>query len=316
MATVRARENDGAIEALTEMAARTSGVFTFEAALAAGMTTHTLRHAVDRGWIRRLTRGVYRIAGAPETLELQQHIGLAVLGPEAVLSHRAAARIHGFDLTPPDLVEFTVARQQRRRLAIPLTVHTTNTLPRLDVIRVGGWPVTTATRTVIDLARLRLSPRRIAAAIDSAVRNQQSSPITLERRLGEIRSSGRWGVRLIDRLLPDSGGHSPLERRFLELVRESGLPRPRTQVVYRDGKRTFARVDFLFEEAGVVVEVSGWRGHASDDERAKDARRRNELQALGLVVIEFTRADVDERPGYVVGTLRRLLVDPPTVLVG
>ena len=82
---------------------------------------------------------------------------------------------------------------------------------------------------------------------------------------------------------------------------------PTCQVVYRRDGKTLARVDFDFGPKPVVVEVSGRRGHASDAERAKDARRRNELQALGLVVLEFTADDVRLRPAYVVETLRRHL---------
>jgi len=48
----------------------------------------------------------------------------------------------------------------------------------------------------------------------------------------------------------------------------------------------------------------GRRGHVSDRERAKDARRRNELQALGLIVLEFTTHQVETQPGYVLATLR------------
>jgi len=112
---------------------------------------------------------------------------------------------------------------------------------------------------------------------------------------------------MIDRLLPDTGGHSWLERRFLALVRQAGLPRPHTQVVHRQGDRTVARVDFLWEAEDVVVEVSGRRGHASDAERAKDAQRRNELQDLGRLVYEFTHGDVVERPAYVAETVRAAL---------
>ena len=51
----------------------------------------------------------------------------------------------------------------------------------------------------------------------------------------------------------------------------------------------------------------GGRGHASDAERANDARRRNELQDAGRRVFEFTTADVFERPAYVVTTMRSRL---------
>ena len=99
-----------------------------------------------------------------------------------------------------------------------------------------------------------------------------------------------------------------LERRFLRLIREAGLPRPRCQVVFRDGTRTVARVDFLFAETRVVVEVSGRVGHASDADRRDDARRRNELTLRhGCPVVEFTTADVIEDPGYVIATVRQAL---------
>ena len=35
-----------------------------------------------------------------------------------------------------------------------------------------------------------------------------TSPLVLERRLAALRSSGQWGVRLLDRLLVDTGGHT------------------------------------------------------------------------------------------------------------
>ena len=65
-----------------------------------------------------------------------------------------------------------------------------------------------------------------------------------------------------------------------------------------------ARVDFLFEEQNLVVEVSGGRGHSTASDRAKDARRRNTLQQMGRTVLEFTYEDVMEREAYVVETLK------------
>ncbi|CAN5536530.1 hypothetical protein BH24ACT5_BH24ACT5_28690 [soil metagenome] len=144
---------------------------------------------------------------------------------------------------------------------------------------VAGWPCTSATRTVIDLARARVGQRRLEAAIDSAVRSGRSAPLVLEQRLTELRGPGQWGARRLDDLLVDSGGHTMLERRFLELCRHHGLPRPMTQGVHRRDGRTYARVDFYFADAGVVVEVSGRQGPSSPSERARDAQRRNELQA-------------------------------------
>ena len=95
-----------------------------------------------------------------------------------------------------------------------------------------------------------------------------------------------------------------LEREFLRLMREAGLPRPRPQVVFRDGKRTMARVDFLTPSGTIVVELSGRIGHSSPAERARDAQRRNELQDLGLRVYEFTWEQVTRRSRWVQEQMR------------
>ncbi len=130
-----------------------------------------------------------------------------------------------------------------------------------------------------------------------------TAPLVLDQRLSELRGPGRWGARMLDRLLVDSGGHTMLERRFLTLVRQAGLPRPRTQVIHRCDGRTVARVDCLFEPYDVVVEVTGQEGHSAPSHRRNDAQRRNELTDIGRTVYEYTWEDVTERPAYVRNTL-------------
>jgi very-short-patch-repair endonuclease len=107
--------------------------------------------------------------------------------------------------------------------------------------------------------------------------------------------------------LPDSGGETMLERRYLRLTRRHGLLRPTTQRVIRSGRRHVARVEFVYEDHRLVVEVTGRKGHVSDAERARDAQRRNELQDLGYRACEYTSTDIRDRPGYVVETLRQRL---------
>ncbi len=209
---------------------------------------------------------MWRVAGAPVTWHQRLLAGLLSLGCDACVSHESAAQLHGFDRTPADRVEFTVARP-RRQVRLEETVHTTKYWPRTDRVTIGRFRATSATRTIIDLARARAPESRLQAAIESAVRTGASAPLVVERRLSELRGPGRWGCRLLDRVLLDAGGHTMLERRFLELMRASGLPRPLTQVVFRSDQRTVARVDFLYRELAIVIEVSGRRGHSSPSEQ-------------------------------------------------
>jgi very-short-patch-repair endonuclease len=278
--------------ALAALAAQQHGIVSMQQVLQAGLTDAQVRRLVAGGWVERAAPRVLAVAGAPQTWSQRLWAGVLSLGPSAVVSHRAAAALHGFDRAHRASVEFSLPRTSRGRSS-PFVVHTTRVLPPLDRVRIDGLPVTSATRTVLDLARARVPERELAAAIDSAVRLGSSAPSVLAARLAELRGPGRWGCRRVDELLVDAGGHSPLERAFLRLVREAGLPRPATQRVHRLGTRTVARVDFLFEPYDLVAEVSGRRGHASDDERARDAQRRNELQAMGRTVYEYTRTQVE-----------------------
>lgn len=293
---------------VTEACASQDGVVARPQLIELGATGHQISYWLRTARLQRAAPRVYAVGGMPPTWRSQLRAGLLSLGPDAVVSHDAAAQLHGFDRSPPGRVEFTVPRPARPGDSA-LSVHTTQVLPPIDRCVVDGLAATSATRTVMDLARARVSQRRLEAAIDSAVRSGASAPVVLEQRLAALRGRGRWGCRRVEALLPDTGAHTMLERRFLELTRSAGLPRPRTQVVFRDGDRTMARVDFYYEEFGIVVEVSGRLGHSTPAERAADARRRNELQDHGLRVYEYTWEDVTRRRAYVVSSLRAALRD-------
>jgi very-short-patch-repair endonuclease len=295
-----------ALTAITHQASAQHGAISVRQLRAAGLTADERRRAVAAGWLVPAESTVMLLAGSPDTWYRRLWTGLLALDGRAWVSHEAAARLHGLDRARPDVVEFTVPRSSRK-LRCSATVHTTSHVGPLDVVTVDGMRCSSATRTIIDLARGRLPTARLEAAIDSAVRLGLSAPMVLERRLGELRGPGRWGARALDRLLVDTGGHTVLERRFLALMREAGLPRPKTQAVQRRDSRHVARVDFLFEAFRIVVEVTGRLGHSTSSERNKDAQRRNELIDLGFRVYEYTWTHVTERRTWVMSTMRQRL---------
>jgi very-short-patch-repair endonuclease len=266
-----------------------------------------LRHLARRGVIVHAAKGVYRVRGSPVSWEQRLTAAAWALGREAVVSYVSAARWHGLEGFADDRLEFTLPRAVSRRATPGAIVHATEHMPRADVRRVRGLPVTAPARTILDLARAGESLTRLERAIDSAI---ELRLVTLDRlvdRVTSIVGPGRWGLAVLDEALLDAGGHTVLERAFLRLVRLAGLPRPRTQVVHRETGRHVARVDFQFPGRDLVVEVSGGRGHSSPAERAKDAVRRNDLQRLGRRVIEFTYEQVVRCPDEVIATLRAFL---------
>ena len=138
------------------------------------------------------------------------------------MSYEAAATLHGLDRSTPDAVEFTVDRN-RRNYDLPFTVHTT-TMTEADRLRRGR-------RIPGDVGHAddhRPRPRPSPPAPDRGGHRQRGAARLCRRRrcspkrLETLRGSGRWGCRLIEDLIVDSGGHTMLERRFLQLVREAG----------------------------------------------------------------------------------------------
>lgn len=244
---------------------------------------------VDNGLLERCGHGVLRVVGSPATWMQALTAGAWSLGTGAVVSHLAAAQLLQLDGFDDERLEYIVPRAKRNRRVAGAHVHSVvEPIQRRDVLTIQGLPTTGATRTIVDLARIDTAIKRLERAVDSALSLRISTLPKLIDRVEAIDRPASRGVARLTTVLVSSGGHSFLERRFLELIRHAGLPLPETQVVHRMDGRHLARVDFLFASHNLVVEVSGGRGHSSAADRARDAERRNGLQQLGRMVLEFT----------------------------
>jgi len=125
-----------------------------------------LRTHRRRGWLLPAAPRVLAVGGAPPSWHRDLMTGLLSLGDDAWVSHEAAAALHELDRAVVGAVEFTVLRD-RRGVEVPFRVHTTGVLPEVDRTVVGAFRCVAATRTIIDLARTRISRFRLEAAIDS-----------------------------------------------------------------------------------------------------------------------------------------------------
>jgi very-short-patch-repair endonuclease len=163
-----------------------------------------------------------------------------------------------------------------------------------------------AALTVIQLAG-DAARDEVANALDSAVRLRLVTPEIVDRRLAAVRHRGLPGTVMLDGILAEAGVQSWLERRFLRLVRQAGLPDPTLQRVYRRGTTHVARVDFDFAPLAIIVEVGGQKGYLTRAERQRQERRRSQLQLLGKVIYFFTYEDITADPGYVLTTIRAAL---------
>lgn len=286
------------------------GAFSREQAHAAGLSGDQLRRRVQSGIFEPVGSNAYRTPYAARTTRSDLAALIVDVGEPCWVSGPTAAALHGFDgfpLRPP--FHLTVERERNvRRLGT--VVHTTITLPLIDRARVDRLPVTSAARTIIDLARFG-DPPTLSRAIDSALRDGLVSEDLLHRRICALRTKGRFGIpKLLDVLAGAEvtrGGHSWLERHVLQLIADAGLPRPLSQQVLTRAGDRLVRVDLQFAGTTVVVELLGYRFHRSKAQMANDAARLNALLAEGLAPYQFTYEQAVDDAAGLIATLRAAL---------
>ncbi len=302
-----------AFHQLSELATDQLGVFTTGQARAAGLTTKQLRRRVAEGSLERV--GSHTLRGAFVEPSFLAELAALVLdcGESAVVSGPTAAAIHGLDgfaLCRPFHVTIPRGRLVERP---PHSIHTTTELPLEDRTLRHGISVFSVSRTIIDLAKF-VRADTLAAALDGAIRDRLVTEDLLHRRIAQIRCRGRHGIpKLIDVIEGSEasrGGHSWLERRFLQICARAGLPSPLRQEVVTSAKGKMVRVDFRFPGSRIVVEVLGYRWHRGNRQQlSRDAERINALVRSGVWPIQFTYDHVTLEEAWVAAEVRATLAN-------
>ena len=262
-----------------------------------------------RGQLLHPHPAVYVVAGSAPTWRQQLHVAAIAGGPGAAISHRAAAALWGFDGCKPGTVELSVPLSRRLRLPWAV-IHRKRDLVEVDVELLDGLPVTTPTRTLIDLPAVVPFADKVEEAIDGAIRDGLTSHSRLWWRWGELRKPGRNGSAIVGELLKkdidQAVPQSVLERRFRRIVEPLGLGQWVSQYVIKRPDGSFvARVDFAQPALMLVVEVEGHGSHATRAQRRADAIRRNEIELLGHHVLVLTYEQVCFEEPYVRDLIRR-----------
>jgi hypothetical protein len=184
-----------------------------------------------------------------------------------------------------------------------IEVHRTRRLDPEDRDVEDGIPVTTVARTLLDLAEV-LPPGDLANAIESSERLRLFDLRAVEDVIS--RSPGRRGLRVLSGALeayrPPPATRSPLERRFLDLIDDAGLPRPAVNVLVED-----LDVDAVWHDAKLVVELDSRSFHDTQEAFERDRIRDATLQLAGYRVVRLTHRRMKSEPGAILDTLRTLL---------
>jgi very-short-patch-repair endonuclease len=258
----------------------------------AGVSRQRMRTLVRRGTWFAAGYGVVSpvdVRGADRHLVARRrHALVAAAGagrrPGHVVSCRSAAILQGLPvLHVPDRPELNAPEAPRAGRRAPAHVHAAG-LGAGDVTTWFGVLVTTVARTLVDLAR---HDRRDAImAADAALRADAADRPAIEAALA--RAAGWPGVRQAREVLAEATplAESPLESLTRLVLHDDGFPAPRLQVQVGS-----YRVDMLFDEQRLILEVDGLAKY-TDAESRREKRRAQALRALGYRVERVTWDDV------------------------
>jgi predicted transcriptional regulator of viral defense system len=303
---VRFRDEPPRDLAIRPLAERQHGVVSLAQLKAVGLGTDAVGKRVAAGRLTRVHRGVYAVGHARLTGHGRWMAAVLAYGPNAVLSHRSAAGLHG--IRPDNRPHSDVTLPSPSGRPRPgIRVHRSTTLTADDVTAVDGIPCTSFARTLLDLAE-DVDERGVERAVDQAevlrIFDLRAVEDVLER------ATGRRGGAVVRRVLASYAGPTltdrELEERFLALCKRASLPRPAVNewIALDDG--TAYKVDFLWRAERLTVETDGWGSHGTRRAFEEDRRRDRRLRMAGWEVVRFTWRDVEREPDEVATVIAHL----------
>jgi very-short-patch-repair endonuclease len=297
MGTKRLPEWSTAARAL---ARRQHWVVTREQLLALGVPPEAIRSRLERGRLFALWPGVYAV-GRRDLDEFGQFKAATLAcGDGARLAGRSAAALWRIRTQRGGPIEVATTRDSFHRLSgirVRRPVHLDR--PRF----IQGIPVDDPVTVLVDLAAAGLPDEEVEDAVNAVDRLELIRTPRLRSALDtHPRRRGRGRLISILDAQTFSRSQTILERRFLSLVQESGLPLPTSQK--RIGRY---RVDFHYPDHGLVVECDPLRYHRTAASQTKDLERDQAHTRAGLRTLRFTHFQVFKRPAYVKAVLAETL---------
>jgi very-short-patch-repair endonuclease len=295
-----ARAGDGGIAAL---AGRQHGVVARRQLRALGLSEQAIERRLRAGRLHLLHRGVYAVGHRVLSRRGLWMAAVLACGPDAVLSHAAAAALWDVRASGGVRIDVTVLGAGGRSRA-PLRIHRRPTLRPEETSVHDGIPVTTPARTLLDLAAT-LTPRQLERALDQTEVLRLFDLASFDALLAA--HAGERGVgRLRDVLRSHTAGttltRSKLEELLLALCRRRGLP-PALVNEHVAGEQR----DFVFPRHRLVVETDSWEFHRTRAAFENDRRRDAELARAGWRTLRFTHRQLTNAPNDVAQALEAAL---------
>lgn len=244
----------------------------------------------------RVARDVYTPALFAESLLVRVRAAILCSEGEGIVSGLAGLFMTRVIEDAPDTALLVLSRQH----------HVTRVVPRVRYYRasvappfweIDGCRVAEPEWCLLHAMRELATPRRVDLALTALASDAISVDVISDMLQRFPYAKGRKELAAAVTLHLD-GVHSPIERRGLQDVMagpEFADFRRQVEVV-ADGRTYVA--DALSEEAMLVVEFDGERGHIKPDRVARDRERDARLASVGLQTLRFSGTDVMKRPDW------------------
>jgi very-short-patch-repair endonuclease len=203
----------------------------------------------------------------------------------------------------PQTIEVTVTTAGRP--ARDFVVHRSTDLIAAEVAVIKGIPCTNAARSIVD-SGIPWGEGFAGRCLKEAVRQGLVTDQDVARVLHRVARRGRNGVGPMRIVLAERMGllamtESELEDCFLRIMKAAGVELPDAQVrIHERGGRLIARVDFVYHQFKLVIEIDGVAFHSDSKSFRRDRRNQNALVLAGYRVLRFTYFDLVIAPEYVV----------------
>ena len=297
---------------LDTLASRQAGVISREDLRLAGWSRSGIDRALTDGRLVRIVGGVYRVAGSPSSRRRSQMAALTACAPDGYLARCTAAEVHGLLPVAPGPLQL-VMPHHRKAPALPsgLAVITrSRTLCPREVVTRGGLQLTSAARTILDLAA-SLDASALAELVATGLRLRVVDELGLNAVVGAHPAArGRARLRAALELLGEDGRHAraEVEVAALAAIVGAGLPRPVVGLRIVNHAGVFvAEVDLGYPEARLALEIDGYRWHSTPEQKLSDEERQNRIILAGWSVLRFSAQVVRREPEVLVAAVAEAL---------
>ena len=289
---------------LAELAARQWGVVSIDQLAALGIGRGAVTKRVRAGRLHRLHAGVYAVGHKRLGREGRYLAAVLACGPGAAMSHRSAAAWWGLLASSATSVDVSAARGRHGGRGIRL--HRPRSLDAQDTTHHEGIPITSVARTLLDLAATA-RPRELERALAQTQHQRLYDHTAIEDVIE--RTNGHRGQAKLARATQQEPAltRSELEDRFLDLIDQANLPRPRVNAPLDAPDHGRIVPDFHWPDHRLIVETDGEETHGTRAAFRNDRRRDAALAAAGHRVVRFTWDDLVNEPGVVKSRLGALL---------